>query len=110
MAYTRLDEFKRHLNIDECYTDDDVYLMSLIDIAEDAVQKHLNIDFKKAFRNRNKLPDAISMQVKILGATFYSNREGTGSQKQLNQLSYDYLSGLNKNYSDTSCHSYKKPF
>ena len=36
--YVTLEETKKHLNIDESFKDDDVYINSLVQVAEDAVE------------------------------------------------------------------------
>lgn len=41
--YIKLSDVKKHLNIDDYFTDDDAYLTALIEVAEDAVSQHLDI-------------------------------------------------------------------
>jgi len=41
--FTTLKETKKHLNIDDSFTEDDAYISYLIEVAEDAVSKHLDI-------------------------------------------------------------------
>ena len=38
-----LEQVKKHLNIDNSYTDDDLYILDLVTVAEDSVKKHLDI-------------------------------------------------------------------
>ena len=40
--YVELAQIKKHLNIDTEFTDDDDYLLVLADVAEKAVEKHIN--------------------------------------------------------------------
>ena len=42
MAYTLLSELKKHLNIESAFTDDDLYLSTLIDVAELSVNEYCN--------------------------------------------------------------------
>ena len=43
--YIQLDLAKKHLNIEEDFTEDDEYILSLIEVAESAVRVHVNEDF-----------------------------------------------------------------
>ena len=43
--YIQLDLAKKHLNIEEDFTEDDEYILSLIEVAESAVRVHINEDF-----------------------------------------------------------------
>lgn len=40
--YVTLQETKQHLNIDEDYNDDDKYILSLINVSENVIEKHIN--------------------------------------------------------------------
>jgi len=115
MNYIQLDEFKRHINMESCYTDDDALLLEILEASEDQVQKEININFDCAFKLEGKLPPSIAMQVKILAATWYGNRDGIslgniGNAPGNTPLTYGYLSGLNYNHSDIACFSFKKPY
>ena len=44
--YVTLKLAKKHLNIDDSFTEDDNYITSLIKVAEDAVAKNENIALK----------------------------------------------------------------
>lgn len=39
-----LDYVKNHLNVDKCFNDDDLYIMSLIEVTEQIIIKSLNLD------------------------------------------------------------------
>ena len=41
--YITLEDAKKHLIIDDSFTDDDLYILDLITVAEDSVINHLNI-------------------------------------------------------------------
>ena len=45
--YIPLDIAKKHLNLEPSFTDDDEYILVLIDAAEQAVLKHCNEDLSK---------------------------------------------------------------
>lgn len=40
--YITLNQIKKHLNIDENFDDDNVYLTELLEVAEDVVQEHID--------------------------------------------------------------------
>jgi hypothetical protein len=95
--YLSLDDVKLHLNIELEYAGDDRYIVSLIEAAEDIVSRDLNIDFSRCFVAEADIPQGIRQQIKILVATMYNNREGVGNGVPL-PLSYNYLSGLYRNF------------
>lgn len=41
--YITLNQAKKHLQIDESFTEDDNYILMLITVAEDSVSQHLDI-------------------------------------------------------------------
>lgn len=41
--YVTIKEVKKHLQIDDSFTDDDQYLESLIKVSEDSVANHLDV-------------------------------------------------------------------
>ena len=42
--YVTLEQAKKHLNIDSDFNEDDDYIMQLINVAEIAVEKHIDCD------------------------------------------------------------------
>ena len=42
-----LAEAKKHLNLESDFTEDDAYILSLIEVAEQAVERHVNVAFEK---------------------------------------------------------------
>ena len=45
--FVQLYQIKKHLNIDDYFTDDDEYLVSLEQIAEQVVSKHIDRDLSE---------------------------------------------------------------
>ena len=45
--YITLQEAKKHLQIDADFTDDDNYIITLIQVAEDSVAQHLDIALRE---------------------------------------------------------------
>jgi hypothetical protein len=74
MHYLELEDIKRQLNIDESYTDDDVYLEFLGDAAEAAVCEYLNRDLCDLFTGEERV-EPIFQCMLMLVADLYNNRE-----------------------------------
>lgn len=99
--YIQLDLAKKHLNIEEDFTEDDEYILSLIEVAESAVRVHINEDFASiAEKNGGCLPPPILQAVLLMIGNLYTNREPLGTNQQELPLSYQYLIDLYKNYNN----------
>lgn len=98
MRYLELSRIKEHLNIDKDFTDDDLYLESLGDVAEQMVERHLECNLDE-FDNSN-VPAPVLHACLLLVGNLYNNRESVSntSQHEL-PLSYRYLLATYKNYS-----------
>lgn len=98
MRYLELSRIKEHLNIDKDFTDDDLYLESLGDVAEQMVEQHLECNLDE-FDNSN-VPAPVLHACLLLVGNLYNNRESVSntSQHEL-PLSYRYLLATYKNYS-----------
>ena len=88
-----LDLIKKHLNIDADYLEDDDYLVSLAEVAEQVVQKHID----------NKLDDIVNEEGELpRPGNLYANRESVAYTSTTEvPKSYDYLLSLYKNYNNT---------
>lgn len=98
--YLNLYQVKKHLNIDEDYTDDDEYLVDLINVSEAVVSKHIDDNLNEvAEANGGELPSPLVHAMLLLIADLYQNRE-TVAYTTINELplSYKYLLSLYKNY------------
>lgn len=98
--YLNLYSVKKHLNIDEDFNDDDEYLVDLISVATQVVEKHIDNNLDEiAASNGGELPSPILHAMLLLIADLYSNRE-TVAYTSISKLplSYDYLLDLYKNY------------
>ena len=93
MIYLKLYQIKRHLNIDERFQDDDEYLLELAEVAEAAVEKHLDTSLQEIAKdNGGTLPSPIVHAMKLLVAEYYSQREAISyTSTQVVPLAYDYL-------------------
>lgn len=70
-----LQKIKKHLNIDDHFTDDDAYIESLCDVAEELVQKHIDIKFEDLIAERGELPAPLSHAILLFIGNMYDNRE-----------------------------------
>ncbi len=101
--YIALDEAKKHLNVDDIYTEDDNYIIHLIMSAEDATAKRLNAPLHTLVDpHSGYLPESVKHQILLLVGSWYAARE-TFSNQTVSALphSYDFLADLNKNYKST---------
>lgn len=96
--YVTLEQAKKHLNIDADFIEDDGYISMLISVAEEATEKHLNIEFKEEFGN-DGLPTPLIQAMLLLIGTLYANRESV-ADKAMSKVehTYEYLLTLYRNY------------
>lgn len=96
--YITLNTIKKHLNIDDSFTEDDNYITSLIKVAEDAVAKNENIALKD-IEEDGELPSSVAHSILLLVGYLYNNREAT-SYSVPNEVpyAYKYLVNLNRNF------------
>lgn len=99
--YIQLDLAKKHLNIEEDFTEDDEYILSLIEVAESAVRVHINEDFASiAEKNGGCLPPPILQAALLMIGNMYQNREPIGTKNQALPYNYQYLIDLYRNYNN----------
>lgn len=97
--YIPLDLAKKHLNIEEDFTEDDEYILGLISVAEQAVRVHVNEDFNiLAENNGGCLPAPISQAMLLMIGNMYQNREPIGTKEKALPFNYQYLIDLYRNY------------
>lgn len=93
-----LNEVKKHLNIDESFTEDDNYITDLIKVAEDAVAKNENIALNDMIED-GELPPSVKHSILLLIGNLYNNREATSySVPSEVPYAYKYLVNLNRNF------------
>ena len=105
--FIQLYQIKKHLNIDNDFFDDDEYLLHLGEVAELAVQKHIDQNLNElCAKNSGDLPSPLLHAMLLLIGSLYENREpiAFASATELT-LSYSYLLDLYKNYNNTKHNS-----
>lgn len=98
--FLKLEEIKKHLNIDDFYKDDDSYLTSLYYVAEKVVEKHTDTNLSElADDNGGVLPPPLCHAMLLFIGDMYKNRESI-SFTSVNAIpfSYDYILSLYKFY------------
>lgn len=98
--FVQLYQIKKHLNIDEYFKDDDEYLVSLEQIAESIVERHIDRKLGELVGEDGELPSPLLHAILILIANFYMQRESISysSMTEVPQ-SYNYILDLFKDYS-----------
>lgn len=102
MLYIELDRMKKHLNIEDSFKDDDVYISQLIEVAQNIVELHINTPLS-SISEEGVLPPALQQCIMFLVSDYYANRESVSfASAQEIPYTYQYLIGLFRNYSDAS--------
>lgn len=99
MTCIPLELAKKHLNLDDDYTEDDEYILGLVAAAKGAVEKALNASLDRlAEENGGEVPMAIIQAILLMVGNWYQNREITGSKVAALPYNFEYLINLYKHY------------
>ena len=106
--YTTLQMIKRHLCIDQSFTEDDEYLLYLYEVAEAVVQVHLCANLEDFEDENHNIPAGIIHAMLLYIGDLYNSREGNAYGVSVQQVpfGYEYLISLYKNFSDTSSEAF----
>lgn len=98
--YVTLQQAKQHLLVDNSFTDDDLYILSLIQVAEDSVEHHLDIALSNLEGEGGELPPSITQAILLMVGNLYQNREPV-TFGQVNKIPFtlEYLINLYRNFS-----------
>lgn len=98
--YIELSDIKKHLNIDETFSEDDSYIENLIEVAENAVAIHIDRNLSEvAEENGGVLPPALIHAMKLFIGDMYQSRESTSFSSAVEiPFSYTYLTSLYRKY------------
>ena len=83
--YISLSDIKEHLILDASFTSDDNYLISLISVAETAIENVINQQLEDIEKD-GSLPSPILHCIKLLVANYYENREPLSSNNLYNNI------------------------
>lgn len=99
--FITIEQAKQHLNLDRDFNVDNEYIIHLIQTAESAIAKRLNVKSLSKLVNPNSggLPEDVIHAILLLIGDWYSSRE-TFTFNSVGKLPYtfDFLADLNKNY------------
>ena len=99
--YATLDMAKRHLNIEDAFTDDDSYIESLISVAEEkvAVELCMSVEDLATINKNGSLPAPILQAILLTIGAYYTNREDiTTVQTKPLEYGVKYLTQLYRNF------------
>lgn len=97
--YIYLEDAKKHLNIDQDFLDDDMYIASLIQVAEEIVQQDIDTRLVDLEDDDGDIPNPLKQAMLLLVGNFYANRESVAYANMVKvPYSYQYLIDLYKNY------------
>ena len=100
--HVTLDEAKKHLNVEQEYTEDDNYIETLIDVAEAKVAKELCVKVEElaTIEEGSKLiPHPIKQAILLNIGMYYANREEvTYKQSKPLEQGSKYLFALYRDY------------
>lgn len=99
--YLTLDIIKKHLYIDDYFTDDDDYIIGLANVAEKVVEKHIDSNLSELADEEGHLPSPLCQAMLLFIGNMYQNREAVSysSPTEL-PLAFNYIISLYKNYSN----------
>ena len=99
IQYVDLETAKKQLNIEDDFQDDDLYILALIDVAQSAVEKYLDIPLADICKD-SVLPSPIKHAILLLISTWYAIRESVSTAAmQPVPNAFEMLCDLYRNYS-----------
>jgi hypothetical protein len=98
--YVTLDDVKKHLNVDDCFCDDDTYIEQLIEVAESVIERDTGCKLSEMEDGNRNIQSPIRHAIRLLVGNFYSNREPVviGATPSQLPLSYKHLISTFMNY------------
>lgn len=102
MIYVDIQLVKRHLNVEEEFTEDDIYIETLIDVAEEKVAKELcvTVEGLATIDGGKSIPAPLKHAILLSIGGYYANREEiTMVQSRPLEQGVKYLTSLYRNYS-----------
>lgn len=90
---------KNHLNLDEDFIDDDAYILSLAEVAQTIVEKHIDCKFDDILGEDGEIPSPLLQAMLLMVGNLYMNREPVALVSTIEiPYTYKYLLSLYKNY------------
>lgn len=96
-----LEDAKKHLNLEADYVEDDSYIQSLIEVAEQAVEVNVNEKLEELADEEGNIPKPLLQAMLLMIGNLYQNREMVAPMKiTALPYNYEYLINLYKNYNN----------
>lgn len=98
--YLTLASTKKHLIVDDSFTDDDTYITSLMNVAEAVVERDIDQPLVTLEDGAGNLPAPITQAMLLIVGNLYANREpvAIGASAVNVPYTFEYLKGLYKNH------------
>lgn len=98
--YLTLASTKKHLIVDDSFTDDDTYISGLMDVAEAVVERDIDQPLVTLEDGAGNLPAPITQAMLLVVGNLYANREpvAIGASAVNVPYTFEYLKGLYKNH------------
>ncbi len=98
--YLTLASTKKHLIVDDSFTDDDTYITSLMNVAEAVVERDIDQPLVTLEDGAGNLPAPITQAMLLVVGNLYANREpvAIGASAVNVPYTFEYLKGLYKNH------------
>lgn len=98
--YLTLASTKKHLIVDDSFTDDDTYISGLMDVAEAVVERDIDQPLATLEDGAGNLPAPITQAMLLVVGNLYANREpvAIGASAVNVPYTFEYLKGLYKNH------------
>lgn len=98
--YLTLASTKKHLIVDDSFTDDDTYITSLMNVAEAVVERDIDQPLVTLEDGAGNLPAPITQAMLLVVGNLYANREpvAIGASAVNVPYTFEYLRGLYKNH------------
>lgn len=99
MTYVSLKTAKKHLIVDEDFTDDDEYIEMLIAAAEATVSEDICVNLKDLEDGDGKIPSNLLYAICLQIGDYYAHRETVVFGRTMNETPvYKHLIGLYRDY------------
>lgn len=98
--YLTLASTKKHLIVDDSFTDDDTYITNLMNVAEAVVERDIDQPLVTLEDGAGNLPAPITQAMLLVVGNLYANREpvAIGASAVNVPYTFEYLKGLYKNH------------
>lgn len=98
-----LKTIKKHLNLDEDYTEDDEYVMYLENVAENVVEKHIDKTLEEIIAEEGEVPTPLLHAMLLLIGNLYDNRESVAYNQVVEvPNTLNYILSLYRDYTNAN--------